>query len=172
MDAYKLHVKIGEHEFNSEGPTEAVKEAFAIWKEMIGSVPAAPPSPPKQANGNSTGDGGDVDEERLSRLYLHDKAQNQISLKILPHGSERERDSLLLLLYGYKAIKNQHEVQVTQIIPALKQSGLRIDRIDKLATPYLNRGYLRKGGMAKGGRYSLTNAGVARAEELLNELIA
>ena len=46
---YKLKIKIGTHEFEAEGPAEAVKEQFEAFKELIQTLPAQPPSAPDHA---------------------------------------------------------------------------------------------------------------------------
>lgn len=45
MDGYKLRVKIGDHEFEAEGPADVVKEQFELWKSLVTSAP--PPQTPR-----------------------------------------------------------------------------------------------------------------------------
>src|ERR1700678_1882282 len=45
MAEYKLKIKIGEHEFEAEGPADGVQSQFAACKELIGSVAPSPPKP-------------------------------------------------------------------------------------------------------------------------------
>lgn len=175
-NTYKLNVKIGSHEFNSEGPEDAVKEAFAIWKELIGAVPITTNKPSlPNSNGNgippTPADISSVDSQRLNSLFFYDTNNDLISVKFLPRGTDRDRDILLLILFGYKAIKGQNEVKGTKVVPAMKQSGARVSRIDRLAAKYIERGLINKGGIGKAGIYSLTNTGVTKAIELVNELV-
>ena len=171
MDNYKLHVKIGEHEFNSEGPAEVVKEAFETWKELIGSNPGKTTTSRERYNGFESADPSTLDTERLNRVFLYDSGKDLVSVNIFPRGADRVRDTLLLVLLGYKALKSQHEVMATKLTPALRQSGCKIDRVDRLAAKYINQGLINKGGMAKSGRYSLTNTGLARAIEVMDDLL-
>jgi hypothetical protein len=172
MDNYKLRIKIGEHEFDGEGPAEEVKEAFATWKELIASVPSQPSITKDNANNHySDGDSDHVDPARLSRLFLNDAAKDLVSVKIFPRGNERERDTLLLILFGYKTLRGQHEVMATKLTRAMRQSGCKVSRVDRLSSRYINAGLLNKGGMGKSGRYSLTNTGVTKAVEVMNEIL-
>lgn len=77
---------------------------------------------------------------------------------------------MVLVLYGYKVLKSQNEVPVTQLKAALRQSGCAVDRVDRVAEKYLGQGLLQKGGMGKGGVYRLTNLGEERARQLINEM--
>ena len=39
MAEYRLKVKVGEHEFEADGPVETVKEQFEAFKDLIESLP-------------------------------------------------------------------------------------------------------------------------------------
>ena len=52
METYKLHIKIGQHEFQGEGPEEAVKKSFEDWKLLITSLPTPEISKPASAQCN------------------------------------------------------------------------------------------------------------------------
>ena len=52
----------------------------------------------------------------------------------------------------------------------MKQTGIRIDRVDKVALKYVTAGYMNKGGSGKGSRYRLTNSGIAKANELVKKM--
>jgi hypothetical protein len=93
-----------------------------------------------------------------------------LSLRILPRSDDRYTDALLLVVLGYKIIKGTDEIMVTQLKPAMRQSGCMVERIDQAAAKYVRQGYLNKGGMGKGGRYSLTNSGIEKATALLSNL--
>src|SRR5947209_4527541 len=53
MDTQKLKIKIGEHEFEAEGPTEIIKEQFAIFKDLIASTPATKKEKPAETSQQS-----------------------------------------------------------------------------------------------------------------------
>ena len=53
MDTYRLRMKVGEHEFDADGPTEFVQTQLATFTALISSVmnivpPGAPPAAQKQ----------------------------------------------------------------------------------------------------------------------------
>jgi hypothetical protein len=172
MDSYKLQVKVGEHEFSSEGPVESVKEAFEAWKELISlPSPGQLRTNKERINGFELSAGYTLDTDQLNRIFHYDSAKDLISVKIFPRGDDRNRDTLLMILYGYKTLKTQHEVLATKLTPAMKQSGCKIDRLDRIASRYINQGLINKGGMGKSGHYSLTNTGMVRAVEIINELL-
>ena len=174
MQPYKLHIKIGPHEFHGEGPEDAVKRDFDEWKNLISLVPIrqvasqgfSPPAPEQIAELN------DADQRTLSKVFAVDDRRDLVSLRTLPRTDDRDADALLLVLLGYRFLKNQAEVLVTQLKPALRQSGCMVDRVDRVAARPVSQGFLHKGGLGKGGRYSLTNSGLEKAKALLNSVVA
>ncbi|MGH2396563.1 MAG: hypothetical protein ACRDFW_06155 [bacterium] len=168
MENYRLHVKVGAHEFSGEGPEECVKRDFEEWKSLISGAARGP----ALSLGSTEGQQRDVeiDGERLNRVFVVDEKRQLLTLRYLPRTDDRDGDSLLLILLGYQTLRSQDEVTVTQLKPSLKQSGCLVDRVDKAAAKYVNQGLLNKGGMGKGGRYSLTNSGRDRATSLLGGL--
>ncbi len=38
-DNYRLKIKIGQHEFEAEGPADVVREQFQVFKDLIASAP-------------------------------------------------------------------------------------------------------------------------------------
>lgn len=178
MDVYKLRVKIGPHEFEAEGPKDAVIEQFEAWKNLIASLPAAvipethlkpqpapsgEESPKLPANGPS--------REQLSHVFELDEKRSSVTLRVQPTGDRRYADAILLVLYGYRRLRDEDEVPVTQLKGALASSGLTPGRIDRAAEPYRRDGLLIKSGLAKGGKYRLTNRGISRAEEMVTTLL-
>ncbi|HLM80753.1 MAG TPA: hypothetical protein VK302_08975 [Terriglobales bacterium] len=171
MEPYKLHLKIGLHEFSAEGPAEVVKQDFEIWKSLINDLPAqsAQPTLPEK-NGKAGADTNALTKEQTEKIYLLDDKRDMLSLRILPRSDDRYADALLLVVLGHKIIKGMDEIMVTQLKPAMRQSGCLVERIDQVAAKYVRQGYLNKGGMGKGGRYSLTNSGIEKATALLSNL--
>jgi hypothetical protein len=172
MESYKLHLKIGLHEFSAEGPTEQVKQDFELWKTMIDGLPTGSKGSAQSLPGGdkdiSTAE--PPDKQQLERVYLLDERHDLLSLRILPRSDDRNGEALLLLMLGFRLAKGLDEVMVTQLKPALRQSGCLVERVDQVAGKYVRQGLLNKGGMGKGGRYSLTNLGLERATTLLGEI--
>lgn len=172
MEPYKLHLKIGVHEFSAEGPVEVVKQDFELWKSLIQEAPTQTVAhqASNEQDGKLTGNTNSLTKEEIDKVYLLDERRDMLSLRILPRSDDRYADSLLLVMFGYKVTKGTDEVMVTQIKSSMRQSGCMVERIDQVAAKYVRQGFLNKGGMGKGGRYSLTNSGAEKAAAIFNTL--
>jgi hypothetical protein len=91
-----------------------------------------------------------------------------VTLRSLPRTENRGADTLLLILYGYRALRNQVDVNTGTLTEAARTSGLQVDRIDRLIATYEH--LIRRGGYKRGVRYALNNQGVAHAEGILEEM--
>jgi len=74
-----------------------------------------------------------------------------------------------VLLYGYDRIKDQHSVTGGTLKKAARQSGIQLDRVDRLIEPY--GPLVNIAGFKKGRRYGLNNQGIRKAEDLLDQII-
>jgi hypothetical protein len=166
MENYRLHVKIGSHEFNGEGPEESVRSDYKEWQALVANRG-------RESGGQET---KSVEEsrrsqapesEQLGRVFRN---EDRVSVRFLPQTEERDADVLLLILYGYRALKGQDDVAVTQLKLAMRQSGCPVQRVDRIAARYVSEGLVQKGGIAKGGVYRLSNAGEERALRLIGEM--
>ncbi len=171
-EPYKLHVKIGDHEFEAVGPEDAVRAAFDEWKNLLSGMKAEERTP---AIAESEAAPVPISREevpagKLESLFKDDG--RMISVRFLPRTEDRDADVLLLLLYGYKALKAQEDVPVTQLKPGLKQSGCTVARVDKSGgSRYVTQGLLQKGGAGKGRCIpGLSNAGEERARQLFSQM--
>jgi hypothetical protein len=168
---YRLKVRLGSHEFEAEGTEEVVKDQFALFLTAAQSatvnVPETPSAHSSKSEGASTlGEADDI--ERLWNRAFKRK-EDQLSLHGLPETKSQNADSLVLLIYGYHELLKQDSVQSTTLMDAAKQSGLRIDRIDRNIPTAYNQ-YVIRGGNGKGSRYSLNNRGLAYAQSLLEDM--
>lgn len=173
MDAMKVRLKVGVHEFEAEGPPNEVNAQLAIWQGLISSQSAADGRVTK--DGTTRDSGGDGSGEPRSgpgtgRLFVVDDRKDLVTLRAHPQGEDRAADAVLLIVYGYRALRNLEDVPVTKLLESLRVSGISVERIDRAVAPHLTAGYLLKAGRAKGGRYRLTNTGMAAATRLAEEL--
>lgn len=174
MDAYKLRIKIGSHEFEAEGPKDAVTAQFEAWKELIVSLPAVQSQeknariPPSSLMELRTGEGSVTSPWDIFEI---DEKRNLVSLKVHPTGDQRDADAVLLILYGYRRALGQNDALVTRLKESMEVSGLRPGRIDRAVVAHIRSGFLMKAGRGKGGKYRLTNTGVARVEEMARGLV-
>lgn len=168
--AYKLHVKIGQSEFTAEGTEESVKQDYERFLAALSIVPS--PARPLTENlqiqpGRSEITTPDLEPTVLQRAFTEDQ-QGIVSLRVRPSTPNRVADALLLILYGFRFLRSQHDVPVIQLMEAARQSGVGIDRIDRAIAPH--RELITYGGTRRGGRYGLNNPGVIMAETLLREM--
>ncbi len=175
MDAYRLRVKVGPHEFEAEGPKEEVTAQFEAWKSLISSLPPVPPikdppHPPASPDATRNQVEGPPRDKLLTVFSLDDK-RGLVTLRALPTGDRRYSDAILLILYGYRRLRDQDELLVTQLKAALSSSGLTPPRIDRIAEPDRQGGLLIKSGAGKGGKYRLTNRGFNQAGEMVTAML-
>jgi hypothetical protein len=174
VDVYRLKMKVGPHEFESEGDRDSVDRQFSQWREMIEReiVPALKASGNGEGRGSTTPAGIERTSEELSRVFLVDDRRELVTLRSLPTGEGRYGEGIVLVLFGFRRLRDQDEVLVTALKGSLEASGSSPARIDRIAAPLIREGLVLKGGKAKGSKYRLTTRGVARAEELTEEILS
>jgi hypothetical protein len=168
---HKVRVKIGDAEFEAEGSEETVREQYSSF---LAALPAA-----AQASTKAKGaDQSTPDQDAASRDNSPEDASwgallarafkdedGIVSLRLHPKGDNRDADALLMIIYGYHALKQVREVPTTHLGRSAAQTGLGLDRIDRVMAK--NEPYCMKGGERKGTYYALNNPGTKRAKELL-----
>lgn len=172
--SYRLHIKLGNAEFDAEGPQAIVQEAYDKFlcavERNSGAVvhiqqedAASSPHPDDAAQGERLG------PALLQRAYATDPKRGIVSLRALPpEGPNKAGEAGLMILYGSHALLQMTEVPVTRLKAGLRQSGIQVDRVDRIMAPYSR--VLIKGGAGVGGKYALNNQGTAQAEELLRKI--
>ena len=185
----ETRMKLGEYEFEMEGPEKEVLAALEFWKQhvsaLIGGVAAPktttnadgskkrPPGRPRGSKNRNTTLRDVPSDDQLLHLYKIDKKQGAISLRALPNaGDDRDVNILVLLIYGYKLLASMNEVSVGVLIRSAKASGAQMERLDRITGQYVKDGYLVREGRGRGGKYQLTDAGEKRAEALARSLIS
>lgn len=173
--AYKLKIKIGDHEFEAEGTPEDVREQFAMFKEMVSdsskSAPApseAPPAadpitfkpiiPPAGAAA--------VDAGLAQIMNVEGRI---VSLTAAP---DTHDDSVLLIIYGQKVLRANDAATGSEILDGLEASGPAPNRIDRIIEKAIDAGDVMAHGSGRAKRYRLTNAGVAKARNIAAALLA
>lgn len=177
MNPYKIRVKIGDNEFEAEGPEEAVKSQFDAFKEMLRAAPTVAAVSPVASSDASSEDRQPAIQrgnlERLGKLYNYDQKNKVVSIRIPPKGARGAADAILLIVYGYAQYMGLEEVLVGVIKESLKMSGFgSVERVDRVSAKDVSDGLYIKTGVAKGGKYRLTNTGVTRASELAEQLLS
>jgi hypothetical protein len=178
--AYKLNVKVAGAEFSAEGSEATVKEQFGLFLDALKAI--APKIENRSAAAALNGDnhqactalavtGVNTAEQPyvlsptiLKRAFLVDSS-GTVSLRVLPQTERRDADALLAILYGFRVFSERHEVGGTTLLSAAKQSGLQLDRVDRVLAVHSN--LITTGGLRKGKRYGLNNRGLSTAEEII-----
>jgi len=168
---FKLQVKIGNHEFSAEGEQEAVQRQFEVWRELIAAptAAAAPASPGSAPASQVEQPSLDPESALYDKIFRHD-GKGAVSLTVLPQGADGERDAALLLLLGRRHYEHEEQVTGQRLLSGLKESGLPVERADRMFGDYMDR-YLLRAGAHRAVRYRLTNPGLDKARELARLLV-
>lgn len=174
MADQRLKIKIGDHEFEAEGPVEIVQAQFDIFKELVTTAPPKATPPPKHepehtqeaANTvpNGNGDSAQLNLDKIMRVE-----GRVVSLTVR---AASVADAALLLLLGLRHFRGDENVTGAQIVAGLKESGLPVDRVDRVMEPLSRSGDVITIGMHRSKTYRLTNAGVTRSRDAARSLIA
>ncbi len=170
MDLYRIKMKIGEHEFEAEGPAELVQSQFQAFKELIAATPGQSNVTTKQhGNQEKSSNNAGLNEGTLSLDKICKVDGRIVSLTVRP---ESDGIAALLVMLGQKTYRGSETVTASEIRDGLEHSGYRFARVDRLMQPLCDEGLVIKIGARKGTRYRLTNPGVTRAEIAAREAIA
>ncbi len=166
METSRLKIKIGEHEFESEGPSEIVQAQFAGFKELIGSLPqpVTPTTPAESPSQSETANGTALSLDRIMKLD-----GRVVSLTARCASLE---DEILLVLLGQKALRNNESVTGAEIMDGLKLTGRTVARIDYQIDKMAEAGDVITVGTGRARRYRLTNTGASKATTTANSLLA
>jgi len=170
MSDYRLKIKIGDHEFEADGPVEAVQSQFEIFKNLITTIPTNKPetaAPENQEIPPQTPASQDISKSDLDRIFRSER--RIISLTISPSS---DVDAVLLILYGQRHYRNNESPTGGEILDGLEQSGYRAIRIDRIVTGLSSEGAVIITGRHRGKRYRLTNQGVVRTEGIVRDALA
>lgn len=160
MDTYKLKIKVGEHEFEAEGPPESVERQFQTWKELIATAPRqkydSPAINPDQEKKNENGgDGAALALDRIMRME-----GRIISLTAPP---ELAPEAALLILLGQRQLRSNEGVTGNEMMEGMQLSGFRLARTDRVLEGLASDGSVIRSGSHRGTRYRLSNTGLTRA---------
>lgn len=169
METSRIKTKIGDNEFEMEGPSEIVTAQFKSFLEQIASVPAKSTQDsakqqdiPKQ-NQQDTGEKIKAPIEKI--LHVSGRV---VSLTALPQSND---DAALLIMLGQKDLRGNEAVTGQEIGDGLAQSGRPVPRVDRVMESALADAMVLKSGMRRSTRYRLTNQGLVKAQNLAKGLI-
>jgi hypothetical protein len=182
-ESYKLKVKIGQHEFEAEGPQEAVERQFQTFSELIRPPDGEAPPEPSNSNDltsniientaqpNNTMNFSDAPDADTFKRVFHVQG-DAVSLAALPRSDNRDADAALVILLGCQFYTSSPAASGAQMIENLRQSGISVDRADRVLKPYIegDAPLIIATGIKRGSKYRLTNQGIMRARTLAKEL--
>src|SRR5438270_6304424 len=132
METSKIKIKIGQHEFEAEGPTEAVQRQFQAFKELIATA---------QTQINPTSANPQI-QEQSNEMQQQPKQNGSLNLDKIMRSDGRiisltaqagsAEDSVLLLMLGQKVYRNNETVTGNELMSGLQQSGIRVPRVDRI----------------------------------------
>ncbi len=172
----RLKLKVGQHEFEAEGPADIVQAQFQAWKDLIASAPLYPsPSPQIETTperNQVVTNGGEQElasiDTSLGKIMRTDG--RIISLTARPKNVE---DAILLILYGQRTLRQNDAVTGNEVMEGLSTTGgLAVSRVDRLLEKIDSDGDVIVMGEHRKKRYRLTNAGLSKARQLANDLLA
>jgi hypothetical protein len=165
MDIYKLKTKIGEYEFEAEGPVDIVVAQFDEFKELIKTISTAPTQ--KLQGPPETDDTSDA----FSHLPLEKVLKVEGRVVSLTAKCETIDEAMLLILLGQKELRKNQEVTGSEIMDGLQLSGYKLDRVDRILDRLSANGSVITMGIHRGRRYRLSNVGLSTALGIAKEVI-
>jgi hypothetical protein len=168
MESMRLKLKIGDHEFDAEGPSDVVQAQFASWRDLIAALPAVAvqlktPAQPERV----------VEQPQQRNGIEYDKIMKQDGRFVsLTARGESLEDELILLLLGQKQLRANDSVTGTELIEGLRQTGRTVNRIDYQLDKMSEAGDVITIGQGRARRYRLTNTGLNRAQDIARTLLA
>ena len=184
MDKLKLRIKLKDYEFEAEGATKVVCEQYEAFQNFLAHLPKntiaseleetkdplVRPSPPPTLTNPTTKASVSNPTIPVSKLFTEDPKTSRLTPKITSSGGNKAEETILLLLLGYRELKNHTEVSALQLNQALKGIGGAQTRLDRVLAGSLKTQLVLKSGKGKGGKYRLTTLGIQKAREMATEL--
>ncbi len=183
MERLKLRIKVNQQEFEAEGSRDTVCKQFQIFRLLLERMTQnqTDSSAPDQALSHVSHLGSPLPSTipnsfnpdlptELYKVVAPIPETPHMVCKVIPPGKRKKADTILLLLLGFRLIRNRQEVPVLILNQALKQSGSSPARLDRVLSPYIKEKLVLKSGKGKGGNYQLTNDGIERAKEKAMEI--
>jgi hypothetical protein len=158
METQKLKLKIGEHEFEAEGPIDVVQSQFAAWKELISATPSKPNINTKLKKPLELPEPPPLSLEKIMKVDGR--------IVSLTARAETVEETALLILLGQKELRGNQEVTGSEIMDGLRQSGYVIRRADTLMDKLSSDGNVITVGVHRSRRYRLSNSGVKLATDI------
>ena len=164
METSRIKIKIGNHEFEAEGPPELVQSQFETFKQLIAANPMTIISP-SSSDQRINPPVGDQPKSKFDKMF---KTEGRIvSLTAMPQTSS---DAALLVMFGQKQYRNNDTVTGQEVGDGLDHSGVVVARVDRIMDAFIQEGSVMKIGQGRATRYRLTNTGLNKAVNIADQL--
>jgi len=167
----KLKIRIGDFEFEAEGPSEVVQAQLAAFKELL----ATPQAKSKKQSEESDQSGGTEQLQKTSAssgpiaLDKILKVEGRV-VSLTAHTSSLE-DALMLLLLGQKTFRSNDGVTGSELVDGLRRSGQSTNHMGRTLDKIESEGSIIITGAHRGKKYRMTNTGVTKAQQIARGVI-
>jgi hypothetical protein len=162
MSELRIRIKLGEHEIEVEGSTDAVERQFETFKQLF----AAPLLSIQKDSADQEKQGRAP--RRLPLETIVGVRGTIYSLKV----SAKIDDAILVILLAQRTFRNNETVSGFEIMDGLRDSGFNIRRVDMILNRYIRLAQVVAVGQHRRRRYRLSLDGLQRAEQIASALIA
>ena len=162
----KLKVTLPCGKFEASGEVHDVNQQFEKFLHIISSLDDY------QTPRNPTSQEQNPIIPILHLLFDNEQPSSVLTFRTPPPHDEPLPNWVLLLLLGYRELRQTKDVSATVLIQSLQQASHQVPRLDRMLHAYLTERFMMKGGRGKGGFYRLTGHGVEKACEKARELAA
>ena len=127
METVRLKVRIGQHEFEGEGPQEVIEKQFDAFRQMVSDTAAIAPvsNQPETTENKGAAEPGLPSVEHPSaqqaRKIIHVDGE-LLTLGVLPKGDNQESEAALLLLLGHKLLRSSNLVSADDLLNGLNRN--------------------------------------------------
>jgi hypothetical protein len=164
METYRLKIKIGDHEFEAEGPVDVVQAQFAAFRDLIAAIPSKAQQPVSVERPSDS-------VASLPHLPLEKIMKVEGRVVSLTAKCETVQEAVLLILLGQMEFRSNQEVTGAELMDGLKQSGYMLPRVDKVLDALSAEGSAITLGINRGRRYRLSNQGHSQALLIAREVL-
>jgi len=184
MENDHVKVKIGDFEIDTTGDPAVVQSRLDTFKDLVAlalshqtptpppstqaTITPTPPVPPAPFTEPENGVRALADvEAQLGKIMKWDGRIVSLTVQ-----AQTVDDAALLMLLGQKVLRGNESVNGFEVISGLTQTGLSVDRVDRVMKKAATDGTVISVGQRRARRYRLSNTGLARAKQIASELIA
>jgi hypothetical protein len=160
QDILRIKIKLGENEFEAEGPPNEVKTQVATFERLLGRPIETPLAAPSEEHAAS--------EECAPSIKDVARAHGKVvSLSVDCQSSSQ---AVLAMLLGHKELRAARWVSGSEIMAGLRASGHQIVRADSILKRHATSGHVVIQGKHRLKRYGLTTDGIERAQTIAQSL--